>query len=190
MRLPGRALVALAALAVLMGVAADAIILTGHMSDRPTWAVLDTALGASFVGTGLYAWWRRPHNRSGALMTWVGFLWFVTPLEFSDNTVIFTVGEFTDPLPIAALAHLVLAVPNGRLESGYHRALVAFGYVNATLLQLPGFLFDDTAASCDGCPANPLLIARHPDVADIGAGLVNVFAVVTIALITRELIRR
>src|SRR3954454_10776430 len=99
MRSLRRALVALAALAAVMALAAAAIILTSdHMSDRGVWVALNAALGLSFVGTGLYAWWRRPENRSGALMTWVGFLWFISPLNFSGNAVIFTVGEFTDPL--------------------------------------------------------------------------------------------
>src|SRR3954454_21808013 len=124
-----------------MAVAAGAIILTsGHMSSRGTWAVYNAALGWSFIGTGLYAWWRRPDNRSGALMTAVGFLWFLAPLSFSDNEAIFTVGQFTASIPIAALAHLILAFPNGRLDSRYHRVLVGAGYFSATLLQLPGLL--------------------------------------------------
>src|SRR5690349_474376 len=112
MRPTARALVAVAALGLVMGLAAVAIILTSHhMPDRGAYAALNAALGGSFVGTGLYAWRRRPDNRSGALMVWVGFLWFLSPLSFSDNAVAFTVGQFTDPLPIAALAHLMLAVP-------------------------------------------------------------------------------
>src|SRR5215212_4660647 len=101
MRSLARALIALAALGLVMGLAAAAIILTSdHMSDRGVWVGFNAALGGSFVGTGLYAWWRRPDNHSGALMTWVGFLWFLSPLSFSDNSVVFAVGNFTDPLPI------------------------------------------------------------------------------------------
>src|SRR4051812_37789341 len=114
MRSPGRALIALAALALVMGVASVATIVTGdHMADRGVWAGLNAVLGASFVGTGLYAWWRRPDNRTGALMTWVGFLFFVSPLGFSNNAAIFTAGQFTDALPTAGLAHLILAFPTG-----------------------------------------------------------------------------
>src|SRR3712207_1220415 len=129
-----RALVALAALGIVMGLTAEAVILTSHhMEDRVAWAVIAGALGGSFVGTGLYAWWRRPHNRSGALMTWVGFLFFLAPMTFSNNAVVFTLGHFFQPLPVPALAHLILAVPRGRLESRFHRRLVAFGYFTATL---------------------------------------------------------
>src|SRR3954463_1419973 len=149
MRSLGRALLALAALGTLMAIAAAAIILSsGHMDNRGLWAAFDFALGASFVGTGLYAWWRRPDNRTGALMVWVGFLFFVSPLSFSNNAALFTVGYFTDPLPITGLAHLILAFPRGRLDSRYHRGLIAFAYFNATLLQLPGLFFYDPSAGC------------------------------------------
>src|SRR4051812_48924339 len=108
----GRQFLAIGVLAVLMAVGADLIIRTSHhMADRGVWAAFDFALGASFVGTGLYAWWRRPDNRTGALMVWVGFLFFVSPLSFSNNAALFTVGYFTDPLPITGLAHLILAFP-------------------------------------------------------------------------------
>src|SRR3954452_20768452 len=127
-------LLALALLAVVMAVAADLIIRnSGHMPHRGVWAVFNAALGSSFVGTGLYAWWRRPDNRTGALMVWVGFLFFLEPLAFSNNAALFTAGQFTDPLPISGLAHLLLAFPNGRLESRYHRWLIGLAYLNATL---------------------------------------------------------
>jgi signal transduction histidine kinase len=193
MRSLGRALIALAVLGFVMGLASIAVILTSnHMSHRGTWAVFGAVLGWSFIGTGLYAWWRRPENRSGALMAWVGFLWFLAPLNFSDNQAIFAVGLFTDSLAIAALAHLILAFPNGRLESRYQRGLIAFGYFCASLLQLPAYLFLDTAHSsdCKGCPANPLLIRADESVNDFFSALVNICAVIVIALITRELIRR
>ncbi len=193
MRSLGRALVALAALGLLMGLASAGIILTSqHMSDRGAWAGLNAALGGSFTGTGLYAWWRRPDNRSGALMTWVGFLWFLSALGFSDNTVAFTVGQFTEPLPVAALVHLVLAVPDGRLQSRYHRLLVGVGYLNATLFQLPGFLVSDTARDsvCDGCPRNPLLITADSRLAEVGEQAVRLVAVTVIVLVAIELVRR
>jgi signal transduction histidine kinase len=191
MRSPGRALVALAALALVMAAAATAVILTSeHMDHRGVWAAFNLALGGSFIGTGLYAWWRRPDNRSGALMTWVGFLWFISPLEFSGNTTLFVLGSFTEPLPIAGLVHLVLAVPSGRLVSRYHRTLVAVAYLNASVFQLPGFLFQDTTAGCAKCPANPLLISANADVAAFGEGIVRMIAIATIALVMRELIVR
>ncbi len=187
----GRALLALALLAVVMAIAADLVIRTsGHLSQRGVWAVLNAALGSSFIGTGLYAWWRRPDNRTGALMVWVGFLFFLSPLEFSNNSALFTIGQFTDPLPITGLAHLLLAFPKGRLESRYHRWLIGFAYFNATLLQLPGMFFYDPAVGCPACPSNPLLISSQPNLYNASGAVVNLCAVSVIALVAREVIVR
>jgi len=184
-----RILAGLAALAVVMAVAADLLIRNSdHLADRGVWAVLNAALGASFVGTGLYAWWRRPENRTGAVMTWVGFLFFLSALEFSNDSWLSALGSFTDPLPIAGLAHLVLAYPSGRLRSRYHRWLIALAYINATLFQLPGMFFWDSTAGCATCPTNPLLISSHPDLYNATAAVVNLIAVSLIALIAREVI--
>jgi signal transduction histidine kinase len=193
MRSLGRALIALAVAGFAMGLGAIAIILTSnHQSQRGTWAIFGAVLGWSFIGTGLYAWWRRPENRSGALMAWVGFCWFLAPLSFSDNSVIFGIGQFTDSLAIAALTHLLLAFPNGRLESRYHRALIGFAYFCASLAALPSVVFNDTANSpdCTGCPTNPFLISAHRDLSDALLTLVRIAAFVVIALIVRELVRR
>src|SRR5436190_16364764 len=82
----GRMLIALALLGVAMGVAAHFIILsTDHISHREVWSAFNAAIGTAFVGTGLYAWWRTPSNRSGALFTWVGFLFFLSSLGFSNH---------------------------------------------------------------------------------------------------------
>ena len=179
-------LVALAALGVGMAVAAAAIILTSrHMPHRGAYEAFNAVLGWSFLGTGLYAWWRYPENRSGPLMAWVGFLWFISPWEFSNNALIFTAGGYTDPLPIAALAHLILAFPDGRLKSRFHRYLIAAGYLTATLAQLPGDLFWDS-----GHPANLLLITPNNDIHNALATLVNLFAISIIALVAREAIPR
>src|SRR5215211_6454121 len=188
-----RTLIALALLGIAMAVAAQVVILTSHhLSQRGVYAAFNAVLGGSFVGTGLYAWWRRPDNRSGPLMVWVGFAWFLSPLGFSNNTALFTVGYFTDPIAIAALAHLLLAFPNGRLESRYHRGLIAFGYLTATLLQLPGVFFWDSSngAVCPGCPANPFLITANSGLHGAFAAVVNLCAITTIALVGREVVPR
>jgi signal transduction histidine kinase len=193
MRSLRQALIGLAALSLVMGAVAITIILTSnHMSHRGAWAAFGGLIGWSFIGAGLYTWWRRPANRTGALMAWVGFLWFLTPLTFSDNQAIFAVGLFTDAIPVAALAHLVLAFPSGRLASRYQRRLIAVGYFCAVVLQLPAILFYDTtdAADCKGCPANPLLISANKDVFNVFQGLLNLAAVVVLALIVREVVRQ
>ena len=60
---------------------------------RRVWAVFGPLVGWSFVGTGLYAWRRRPESRFGALMTLLGLR--VVPQRRSrrrTSPLLFTVG--------------------------------------------------------------------------------------------------
>ena len=60
------ALVALAGAGVLAGLAFLALVLgSDHTDDRGVAAALGLLVGWSFIGTGLFAWWRRPGNRHG-----------------------------------------------------------------------------------------------------------------------------
>ena len=62
--LPLAAALALAALAA--GAAVIVLELeSDHRDARVVWAVFGPAVGWSFVGTGLYAWRRRPESRIG-----------------------------------------------------------------------------------------------------------------------------
>jgi signal transduction histidine kinase len=176
-----------------MGVGAIALVLQSNQIDnRGAFAVIGGALGWSFIYTGLYTWWRRPANRSGALMAGVGFTFFLNPLTFVHNGVILVVGQFVGTIAIAMLAHLVLAFPRGRLDSRYHRVLIACGYGCATLLQLPALLFFDTANSpdCRNCPANPLLVADNDQLYAFFKGLLNFAGFVVVVLVAWEIIRR
>jgi hypothetical protein len=49
------------------------VLANDHYEDQIPWAVLLPVLGWSFIGTGLYAWLRRPDSRVGLLMMLVGF---------------------------------------------------------------------------------------------------------------------
>ena len=83
----------LAAAALLCGVG-DVVLVLGseHFADPEVWAVFGPLVGLSFVGTGLYAWHRRPDSRFGLLMTLVGFAWFLGPLIASDSPALFAAG--------------------------------------------------------------------------------------------------
>ena len=72
----------------------------------------------------------------------------------------FTIGNAAVSLAGAALAHLGLAWPTGRLRSRFERGVVVAEYASAARLTLLGMLFWDPAFSgCDAsCPANLLLV--------------------------------
>jgi signal transduction histidine kinase len=134
-----------------------------RVSDRGAWALFGPVVGWSFVGTGLYAWRRRPESRFGVLMTLLGFAWFFTPLAGADNPVAFALGLLLGALWGPLLAHTLLSFPTGRLQSGRERALIGAAYVLVPLAPVPGFLVSasEDFTECDGeCPRNLLLIER------------------------------
>ena len=58
---------------------------SAHQEAKAVWAIFGPAVGWSFVGTGLYAWRRRPENRTGALMVLLGFAWFLFTLDAANS---------------------------------------------------------------------------------------------------------
>ena len=140
-----------------LGVAAIAIgaVSVGvPLSDDPTVvhiveAALALVVGLAFVTCGLVAWSRRPANRTGVLMVAVGFLWFVGLLDFASQPTLHEIGAWVRPLHIAVFAHLLLAFPSGRLDSGLARALVVAGYVDLALLENAPLILGDSELSRD-----------------------------------------
>jgi signal transduction histidine kinase len=139
---------------VLVGLAAAAVALGGvymwlilreeHDATRVWEATLSMCIGLSFVAAGLVAWWLWPDNRTGPLLTLVGFLWRIGQLEFVfEPEWVHTLGEWVRPLHVAVFAHLLLAFPTGRLASNTARALVVAIYVDVGVLNNAPLLTDD-----------------------------------------------
>jgi signal transduction histidine kinase len=184
-----RALLALATLAFLAGVGAAALILTSdHESSRGLATALILSAAWSFIGTGLYAWDRRPDNNIGPLMTAVGFAWFFVALTFSGSAAIYAIGVCGNTLPYAILIHLLLCFPGGKLEGRLSKSVVVLTYFDTIVLQAARFLFTVPAKDgCSGCPENPVLIAGHENVSNalnaIQVGLAIVLIAVAVAIL-------
>ena len=177
-------LLALAGLAV--GLAYAAIVLSsGHVDDRGFAAGLGLLVGWSFIGTGLFAWWRRPANRTGPLMAAAGFAWFASGVSASDDDVLYTIGIALDALFPAILGHLLVAFPTGRLETRAERVLVVAGYVTVTVLQLPSLLFEQPAE-----PRNLLIVEGDQALSDILDAVQFAIAFVLVAASWVIIIRR
>ena len=168
--MPGlrRALVALFVVGVLFAAVDVAIVLTSsHDDQKVVDAVLGPLIGLSFIGTGVFAWWRRPLNRFGLLMTAVGFAWFAGALVNSDNALVYTIGTYVGPLYLVLVVQLVLSFPTGRLETTASRVIVAAAYIDAFVLTLPVLLFDGDLNGGANAPDNAFVIAHARGFADV-----------------------
>jgi signal transduction histidine kinase len=138
------ALLALGAAGLAFGLAVATLILTSdHVDDRGAEAALALLVGWSFIGTGMFAWWRRPANRTGLLMIAAGCAFFATELSASDDDLLFTIGIALDGLFVAVVGHLLVAFPTGRLQTRAERAVAASAYFTVTVLQVPSLLFEE-----------------------------------------------
>jgi signal transduction histidine kinase len=118
-------------------------------------------IGLSFLLAGIAAWVRWPTSRLGLLFSIVGYLYLVPYILVNlANPVAFTIGNLSEGFSGAALAHLGLAWPTGRLRSRFERGVVIAEYVTAVGFGLAGTMFWNPAFSgCNAsCPANVLLI--------------------------------
>lgn len=135
---------ALSAAAVSVVVAVTGAALSWPERPFPGWAWAPAHLaGASFAIAGAVLWIRRPGNPSGRLMVLVGITWYIGDLQFSDHPWLFAVGFCFYYLSSQALAHLVLALPTGRLANRRERALIATQYVLGPATQVPRYFTED-----------------------------------------------
>jgi signal transduction histidine kinase len=165
-----RALLALFALGVIFAGLDVALALTStHEDQKVVTAILGPLIGLSFMGTGVFAWWRRPLNRFGLLMTGVGFAWFLAGLTESNNSTVFTIGSYVEPLYLVIVIQMVLSFPTGRLETLAQRVTIAAGYLTVLAVRLPFFLLGgDIVGDLKGPrPDNVLAIVDAPDLADV-----------------------
>jgi signal transduction histidine kinase len=181
---PRRELLTLALAGLGAGVAYLAVVVTSeHVDDRGLEAALGLLVGWSFVGTGLFAWWRRPANRTGALMAAVGFAWFAAGLADANDDVLHTAGIALDALFPAFAGHLLLAFPTGRLSTRLERTTITVGYLVSTVLQVPSLLFEED-------PRNLLVVEPDQGLSDLLDGVQFAAAVCVIGTSLAILARR
>lgn len=100
-----------------------------------------------YLVAGLIAWWRRPRNGLGPLLVWAGVAVWVIGAGNTTVPAFRLIGTVLATLSVAAITHLLLAFPAGRLTSRVDRAIVAGAYVVAVVLQAPRYLFVPEATS-------------------------------------------
>lgn len=85
----------------------------GH---EPRAIALTMLAGLSFLIVGAYTTLRRPATPVGGHMMWVAIALFLEDWQISRQPAIFTLGMVTTAASTAALGHLLLAYPTGRLR--------------------------------------------------------------------------
>jgi signal transduction histidine kinase len=159
--------------------------------DSTAFAALTILAAVSFVGAGLVAWRGRSERLTGALMIGIGFALFAGTLVATNRSLPFTFGLALSPVAAAALAHLVLAFPDGRLHSGLERFLVVAAYVNAIAVQLVMLMFMGIE-NVGGCPCPTNLLFVRDDMG-VHSALMNVHrlgGIVVAAGVASVLVRR
>jgi signal transduction histidine kinase len=187
------ALAAIAGMGALLTALAVAIILSAdHVTARGVDAAISFAVMAGYIGTGLFAWSRRPHNPTGLLMTAVGFAYFPAMLTAAGNDVVFSIGLLLSNVFLVVTLHMVLAFPTGRLATTGLRRLVAAAYAAAVVLQLGYMLF--TPDVCPDCspavPKNVLAVTGSSTLSDIAMIIASVIATGILAAAATVLVRR
>lgn len=133
---------ALAAASAAVGLGLVPLLATSDfLPDRAFWIVLDLVIGAGFTAVGLFAWYRRPDNRVGALMVATAFAWYFVIAGNTEVAALWTLGQLFSNLFAATAIHLLLAFPSGRLETAFDRVVVAIAYAATTVLWLPFMFF-------------------------------------------------
>lgn len=176
-----RALVAIGALSALV-VTIEIAILWPQV-DPDTAVILVLPLGfAIYVVAGIIAWQRRPSNAMGGLMIWTGAAVLVGGIGSTGVPLLQALGTILATLALAAVVHLVVAFPTGRLETPATRVTVWGVYIVSLVMQMPLYLFDPDSAF------PPLAIADAPAVVQvaklaqtIAGAIVTIAAVVILA---------
>ena len=188
-----RLLAALAIGAVGIGAFQLPFLLESDNGDIPPviWATLTIFVGWGFVGAGLAAWSGTPENRTGKLMVFTGYLWFVGSLQGFEDPWVYSIASVFGATFLGAAIHLLLAFPSGRLATLRERRLVIGTYFLTTVMLLPGALFSKPEDySCTDCPENKLLILHEPTVASVSVAVVALLAIYVLGYTARVLIRR
>jgi signal transduction histidine kinase len=109
-----------------------------------------------YIAAGMIAWWRRPRSGVGMLLMWTGLTVWVVGLYNTTVPVFQAIGPVFTSLVLAAIVHLLLAFPTGRLHTTAERVIVAGMYFSMLVLPAPLYLFDPAG------PSPSLVISDQP----------------------------
>jgi signal transduction histidine kinase len=125
----------------------------------PIHVVIICWLTVAYAGSGLVAWRCQPTNRFGPLMLCAGVSILASALIWADDdSVLHTIGQALDVVPLVLIVHVFVTFPTGRLHGTVERLLIGTGYVAALGLQL-------VVMALGGLTPHRLAIVDAPEVA-------------------------
>jgi signal transduction histidine kinase len=149
------------------------------------YVITPTLVMLAYLVVSLIAWQRHPAERIGLLFTIVGYAWFLPSLTQLHYPLPYTIGNLTWNLYQAALAHLALAWPYGRLRSRLDRVAVAVTYcwnVGNTAVQM--LFWNPRTNGCGAaCPANLLMIESSNRLHSTAGSIASVIGICTIVAV-------
>jgi signal transduction histidine kinase len=162
--------------------------LTSHHAQlRGINAALGAMIVLAFVMTGIFAWSRRPDNPVGKLMVATGLAWGAVGLSQANSSLLFTIGGAIGPLYLVFVTWLVLAFPDGRVDSRLGRRLVVAGFIDVLVIYELGVLLDIDLG--DDMPNNLFAIVHAPGLAGVFDTMSAAIGAVIIASVVRIVVR-
>jgi signal transduction histidine kinase len=194
--------VAVGVVAALACVGATIIVAGSGTTDSDEWleqAVLETLTIGLPIAAGLYATCFERTLRFGVLLIGAGFVWALTALAESSESLPYSIGRVAAWLIFPALVYLALAYPEGRLTPGIDRRLfggvalvVGVLYVGSALF-VEAYPLDTPWAACTtDCPPNAFFVldTQPAFIDDVITPLREGLGVVLLAGVSLSLVRR
>jgi signal transduction histidine kinase len=124
------------ALGAAMGLVAFVLVARdSDVADPRLSAALTSAVGLSFLASGLVVWSREEKNPLGALMATLGLIWLAGAAMGEVGQAFGSwLGFIAVNGAVAMFVHVLVTFPSGRLVSRGERALVGAAYANLVLL--------------------------------------------------------
>jgi len=120
--------------------------------DAPDNLTLDLLVAVTTITAGAVALDQRPGNRIGWLLVAMAVAWIVPPYAALGVPAITVAVLAVNSLYFAFAAHLVLAYPGGRLQTGFERVVVALLYLALGWIQLALLVLPAGSAAVDALP--------------------------------------
>jgi signal transduction histidine kinase len=140
------------------------LVRSGGLAALDAIAVLTVLVTWSFVASGFVAWDRRPENRVGALLLFLGLWWTAGHLMQPPTTsspLVYTVGEVWRLAWTFGFVLVLLSFPGGRLTRSVDRLLAGTVFIAAVPMQILWLLFLEGQE-----PRNPFLVWPSASTAD------------------------